>query len=248
MKCIIVDDEILVAGNLVMLLNRYCPEVEILAVAHSSKEAEIQIRDKGPDLVFLDVEMPYGNGFDLLKRFDKIDFGVIFVTAFDHYAIKAIKVSAIDYLLKPIDINELVAAVSKAQKQLKSKSVNQGLNLLLNNLAQPSIKLQKLTLPTMDGMIFVNIDDILYCKSDGNYTSFQLLNGQSPLVTRQIGTYEDLLPEPLFCRIHRQYIINVNQVSKYIKGRGGYVVMSDGKVIDVSVRKKEDFLNAYKRM
>lgn len=248
MKCIIVDDEILVAGNLVMLLKRYCPDVEIEGVAHSAKEAEIQIRDKRPDLVFLDVEMPHGNGFDLLSRFDKIDFGVIFVTAFDHYAIKAIKFSAIDYLLKPIDINELVAAVSKAQLQLKSRSVNQGLNLLLHNLAQPSTKLQKLTLPTMDGMIFVNIDEILYCKSDGNYTSFYLMNGQNPLVTRQIGTYEDLLPEPLFCRIHRQYIINVNKVSKYIKGRGGYVVMSDGKVIDVSVRKKEDFLNAYKRM
>lgn len=173
---------------------------------------------------------------------------MIFVTAFDHYAIKAIKYSAIDYLLKPIDINELVAAVAKAKSELKSKSVSQGLNLLLQNLAQPVTRLQKLTLPTMDGMIFVNLDEILYCKSDGNYTSFYLVNGQNPMATRQIGTYEDLLPEPLFCRIHRQYIINVNKVSKYIKGRGGYVVMSDGKIIDVSVRKKEDFLNAYKLM
>ena len=248
MKCIIVDDEILVAGNLEMLLARYCPEVEVDGIAHSAKEAEVLIRDKRPDLVFLDVEMPHGNGFDLLKKFDRVDFGVIFVTAFDHYAIKAIKFSAIDYLLKPIDINELVAAVSKAQIQLKSRSVNQGLNLLLQNMAQPATRLQKLTLPTMEGMTFVNIDEILYCKSDGNYTSFHLMGGQSLLVTRQIGTYEDLLPEPLFCRIHRQYIINVNKVTKYIKGRGGYVVMSDGKVIDVSVRKKEDFLNAYKRM
>ena len=139
-----------------------------------------------------------------------------------------------------------MAAVKKAELQLKSKSINQGLNLLLHNLAQPAGKLQKLTLPTMEGMIFVDVDDILYCKSDGNYTTFYLLNGQNPMVTRQIGTYEDLLPEPLFCRVHRQFIINVNKVSKYIKGRGGYVVMSDGKIIDVSVRKKEDFLNAYK--
>jgi two-component system LytT family response regulator len=248
MKVIIVDDETLVAKNLELLLNRYCPDVIIEGIAHSAKDAELLIRDKRPDIIFLDVEMPHGNGFDLLKRFDQINFGVIFVTAFDHYAIKAIKYSAIDYLLKPIDINELVAAVAKAQAQLKSKSVNQGLNLLLQNLAQPAARLQKLTLPTMDGMIFVNIDDILYCKSDGNYTSFYLLNGQNPMATRQIGTYEDLLPEPLFCRIHRQYIVNVNKVSKYIKGRGGYVVMSDGKIIDVSVRKKEDFLNAYKLM
>ena len=248
MKVIITDDEILVAQNLEMLLKRYCPDIIVEGIAHSAKDAEALIRDKRPDIVFLDVEMPNGNGFDLLKRFDQINFGVIFVTAFDHYAIKAIKYSAIDYLLKPIDINELVAAVEKADQQIKNKCVNQGLNLLLNNLAQPSARLQKLTLPTMDGMIFVNIDEILYCKSDGNYTSFYLANGQTPMATRQIGTYEDLLPEPLFCRIHRQYIVNVNKVSKYIKGRGGYVVMSDGKVIDVSVRKKEDFLNAYKVM
>ena len=261
MKVIITDDEILVAQNLEMLLKRYCPDIIVEGIAHSAKDAEALIRDKRPDIVFLDVEMPNGNGFDLLKRFDQINFGVIFVTAFDHYAIKAIKYSAIDYLLKPVDIQDLVIAVNKAKaeigknvtavqgdEQIKNKSVNQGLNLLLNNLAQPSARLQKLTLPTMDGMIFVNIDEILYCKSDGNYTSFYLANGQTPMATRQIGTYEDLLPEPLFCRIHRQYIVNVNKVSKYIKGRGGYVVMSDGKVIDVSVRKKEDFLNAYKVM
>ena len=248
MKVIIVDDEILVAQNLEMLLKRYCPDVVIEGVVHSAKDAEELIRDKRPDVIFLDVEMPNGNGFDLLKRFDQVNFGVIFVTAFDHYAIKAIKYSAIDYLLKPIDINELTAAVQKAELQIKNKSVNQGLNLLLNNLAQPVSRLQKLTLPTMDGMMFVNIDEILYCKSDGNYTLFYLANGQTPMATRQIGTYEDMLPEPLFCRIHRQYIVNVNKVSKYIKGRGGYVVMSDGKIIDVSVRKKEDFLNAYKNM
>ena len=246
MKAVIIDDEILVAKNMQMLLTRYCPDVLVEGIGHSAKEAEELIKDKRPDVVFLDVEMPHGNGFDLLKRMEHIDFGVIFVTAFDHYAIRAIKYSAIDYLLKPIDINELVAAVKKAELQLKSKSINQGLNLLLHNLAQPAGKLQKLTLPTMEGMIFVDVDDILYCKSDGNYTTFYLLNGQNPMVTRQIGTYEDLLPEPLFCRVHRQYIINVNKVSKYIKGRGGYVVMSDGKIIDVSVRKKEDFLNAYK--
>lgn len=246
MRVIIIDDETLVAKNLELLLNRYCPDVEVEGIVHSTKDAEYLIRDKHPDVIFLDVEMPHGNGFDLLKKFELIEFGVIFVTAFDHYAIRAIKYSAIDYLLKPIDINELVAAVKKAELQLKSKSINQGLTLLLHNLAQSGGKLQKLTLPTMDGMIFVNIDDILYCKSDGNYTSFYLLNGQNPLTTRQIGIYEDMLPEPLFCRVHRQYIVNVNKVSKYIKGRGGYVVMSDGKIIDVSVRKKEDFLNAYK--
>jgi len=246
MRVIIVDDEILVAENLKLLLNRYCPDVEIEGIAHSAKDAEGLIQDKRPDVIFLDVEMPHGNGFDLLKKIEHLDFGVIFVTAFDHYAIRAIKYSAIDYLLKPIDVNDLLAAVKKAELQLKNKSINQGLNLLLHNLAQPAAKLQKLTLPTMDGMMFVNLDDILYCKSDGNYTSFYLLNGQVPMVTRQIGTYEDLLPEPLFCRVHRQYIINVNRVSKYIKGRGGYVVMSDGKIIDVSARKKEDFLNAYK--
>jgi two-component system LytT family response regulator len=248
MKAVIVDDEILVAQNLQLLLTRYCPGVIVEGIAHSAKDAEALIKDKRPDVVFLEVEMPNGNGFDLLKRFSQIYFGVIFVTAFDHYAIKAIKYSAIDYLLKPIDIDELVSAVEKAQSQLKNKSVNQGLNLLLQNLAQPSTKLQKLTLPTLEGMIFINLDEILYCKSDGNYTSFFLANGQTPMATRQIGTYEDMLPEPLFCRIHRQYIINVNKVSKYIKGRGGYVVMTDGKIIDVSVRKKDDFLNAYKLM
>jgi two-component system LytT family response regulator len=245
MKSVIVDDELLVAQNLQMLLNRYCPEVEVAAIAHSADDAEKIIKDIDPDLVFLDVEMPHGNGFDLLKKFSQIRFGLIFVTAFDHYAVKAIKYSAIDYLLKPIDIDELVSAVQKAQLQLKSKSVNQSLNILLHNMAQPAAKLQKLSLPTMEGMIFININDILYCKSDGNYTTFFLENGQTPVITRQIGVYEELLPEPLFCRIHRQYIINVNRVTKYVKGRGGHVVMSNGMNIDVSARKKDDFLSAY---
>ena len=246
MKSIIVDDELLVAKNLEILLGKYCPEVTVIGMAHSANDAEKLIRSLEPDLIFLDVEMPYGNGFDLLKRFTELRFGVIFVTAFDHYAIKAIKYSAIDYLLKPIDIDDLVAAVQKAQMQMKTKNLNQSLDMLLSNLSQPSAKPQMLSLPTMDGMMFVNIGDILYCKSEGNYTAFYLTNGQNPLVTRQIGSYEELLPEPLFCRVHRQYIINVNKVSKYIKGRGGYVVMSDGKVIDVAARKKDDFLNAYK--
>ena len=246
MRSIIVDDELLVAKNMELLLNRYCPEVEVAAIAHSAEEAEKVIKDLTPDLVFLDVEMPHGNGFDLLKKFNQIKFGVIFVTAFDHYAIRAIKYSAIDYLLKPIDIDELVIAVHKAQTQLKSKSVTESLNILLHNVAQPAAKLQKLSLPTIDGMIFINVNDIMYCRSEGNYTTFYLENGQTPLITRQIGVYEELLPEPLFCRIHRQYIINVNKVSKYVKGRGGHVVMSDGKEIDVSARKKDDFLNAYK--
>lgn len=246
MKALVVDDELLAAKNLELLLGRYCPQVEVVGRAAAAKEAEQLINDRNPELVFLDVEMPNGNGFDLLRKFEVIDFGVIFVTAFDHYAIKAIRYSAIDYLLKPVDIDELVQAVQKAQIQMKNRNINQNLNLLLHNLAQPAARLQKLTLPTMDGMVFVNLEDILYCKSEGNYTKFYLENGQTPLVTRQIGIYEDMLPEPLFCRVHRQYIINVNKVSKYIKGRGGYVVMSDGKIIDVAARKKDDFLSAYK--
>jgi two-component system LytT family response regulator len=246
MKSIIIDDEKLVAKNLEILLKRYCPEVSLTGVAHSAGDGERLIREKNPDLVFLDVEMPNGNGFDLLRKFDHIHFGVIFVTAFDHYAIRAIKFSAIDYLLKPIDIDDLVAAVKKAETRLKNKSANPELDNLLYNLAQPGGRLQKISLGTMEGMIFVDIGDILYCKSEGNYTYFFLQNGQTPLVAKQIGAYEELLPEPMFCRVHRQFIINVNKVSKYFKGRGGVVVMSDGKSIDVSARKKEDFLNAYK--
>ena len=246
MKSLIVDDEILVARNLEILLGKYCPEVTVVGMAHSADDAEKHIRVLEPDLVFLDVEMPYGNGFDLLKRFTELKFGVIFVTAFDHYAIKAIRYSAIDYLLKPIDIDDLIAAVQKAQTQLKSKNLSQSLDMLLTNISQPTMKQQMLSLPTMDGMIFINLNDILYCKSEGNYTEFYLTNGQKPLATRQMGSYEELLPEPYFCRVHRQYIVNVNKVSKYIKGRGGYVVMNDGKIIDVAARKKDDFLNAYK--
>ncbi|MBS1686144.1 MAG: response regulator transcription factor [Bacteroidetes bacterium] len=245
MRAIIVDDEILVAQNLNLLLNRYCPDVQVLGMVHSASEAEKLIRAEEPDLVFLDVEMPGGNGFDLLRRFSQIRFGIIFVTAFDHYAVQAIKFSAIDYLLKPIDINELRAAVAKAQEQQKSRSINQSLNILLHNMAQPATRLQKLSLPTLDGMTFISINDIVYCQSDGNYTLFFLDNGDKLLITRQIGVYEELLPEPLFCRIHRQYIINVNKVTRYVKGRGGHVVMSDGREIDVAVRKKDDFLNAY---
>jgi len=215
--------------NLELLLTRYCPEVEVAAIAHSADEAEKVIRDLDPDLIFLDVEMPHGNGFDLLKRFNQVRFGVIFVHRFDHYAIKAIKYSAIDYLLKPIDIDELVAAVQKAGAQLKSKSVNQSLNILLHNMAQPAAKLQKLSLPTTDGMIFVSINDILYCKSEGNYTSFYLENGQSPLITRQIGIYERTTSRAIVLQDTPPIYRECNRVTKYVKGRGGHVVMSDGK-------------------
>lgn len=243
-KALVVDDEVKSCNVLASILKDYCKGVEVAGYAHSVEEAFAMIHSHKPDLVFLDIQMPTGDGFSLLRLFDKIDFKIVFVTAFDEYAIKAIKFSALDYLLKPINIDDVIAAVDKFNQQIRVPDLdNNLLQHLVHNLAsyqKPSLDV--IALPTLEEILFIKVQDIVYLEASSNYTQFHLSNGNKIVVTYTLKNYEELLSGNHFLRVHNSYIINLYKVKKYIRGKGGYVVMSDDSRIEISVRKKEEFL------
>lgn len=241
-KAIIVDDELGARESLSKMIEKNCKQIEVVAKADSMLSAFEAITNKEPDLVFLDIEMPNGNAFDLLEKFKNINFNIIFTTAYDHYAIKAIKFSAIDYILKPIDPEELVTAVKRFESQRGQKeSLDKQFKTLLSNV-KPENKLKKVGIPDGDGLIFINLSDIIRCDSDGNYTFFILTSGKKIIASRTLGEYEQMFADDNFFRIHRSHLINLEHVKKYIKGEGGYVVMTDNSQVEVSRRNKTDFL------
>ena len=187
--------------------------------------------------------MQTGNAFDLLEKFDRIDFAIIFTTAFNHYAINAIRFSAIDYLLKPVDVDDLQAAVSRFELKKNDEAIlNRKFQTLLNNI-QPDNRSKKIGIPDGDSLVFIDIKNLIRCQSDGSYTSFYLVSGKKIMASKPIGEYEELLQEERFFRVHRSYLINLEHIKKYVKGDGGYVVMSDGSEVEVSRRKKNDFVS-----
>lgn len=241
-KAIIVDDELGARESLSKMIEKNCKQIEVVAKADSMLSAFEAITNKEPDLVFLDIEMPNGNAFDLLEKFKNINFNIIFTTAYDHYAIKAIKFSAIDYILKPIDPEELITAVKRFENQRGQKeSLDKQFKTLLSNV-KPENKLKKVGIPDGDGLIFINLSDIIRCDSDGNYTFFILTSGKKIIASRTLGEYEQMFADDNFFRIHRSHLINLEHVKKYIKGEGGYVVMTDNSQVEVSRRNKTDFL------
>ncbi len=195
-----------------------------------------------PDLLFLDIEMTQGNAFDLLNQLRPLTFQVIFVTAFDNYAIRAFKYSAVDYLLKPVDIDELVSAISRVAERSKQRNIVDQMQLFLDNMGTYSLGQQKMAVPTLDGLIFINLREVVRLEAKSNYTQINLENGEALMATRTIKDYEDILPETLFCRIHNSHIINLQKIEKYHKGRGGYVVLEDGSEIEVASRRRQEFL------
>ena len=240
LNAIIVDDEPYCCEVLSTLLKRYCPEVEVVAVCSSGEEALKAIRRLQPQIVFLDIEMPQMNGFDMLERLPEINFHLVFTTSYDQYAIKAIRFSAIDYLLKPIDREELQRAVQKVSRQVQ-KPVAQQLEILLQKIHQPGA-VNKVALPTMEGLQMVSVDNILRCESDSNYTIIFLKDKQKLVVSRTLKEIEEMLEDYPFVRVHHSYLVNLNEINRYVKGEGGYLVMSDGTTIDVSRSKKEALL------
>jgi two-component system, LytTR family, response regulator len=245
MRTLLVDDEPKNTRILRKLLEDYCPKVQIIGDAGDIKAAYTLIRELKPDLVFLDIEMPYGNAFDLLDQLMPIDFSIIFITAFDDYTLKAFKYSAIDYLLKPVDIEELKVAVNKASEKIQNRSINVQLENLLENLKHNQMALQKIAIPTSDGIVFLNVDAIIRCEANGSYTTIYSNDNQKMVTSKGIKDYEDMLPATIFCRIHNSHLINLNRIKKYHKGRGGYVVMEDGTSIEVASRRKEEFLSKF---
>jgi two-component system LytT family response regulator len=242
-KAIIVDDELGARESLSKMIEKNCKQLEIVAKADSALAAFEAITNKQPHLVFLDIEMPNGNAFDLLEKFKEINFNIIFTTAYDHYAIKAIKFSAVDYILKPIDPEELVEAVKRFEKKQQGEPsvLDKQFKTLLSNV-RPENKLKKVGIPDGDGLIFINLSDIIRCESDGNYTFFILTSGKKIIASRTLGEYEQMFTEDNFFRVHRSHLINLQHVKKYIKGEGGYVIMSDDSQVEVSRRNKNEFL------
>jgi len=247
LQTLIVDDEKRGRELLKMILTTNCPDIKLIGEASNIKEAHQLILQHEPDLVLLDIEMPGGTGFDLLSKFDEVNFDVIFITAFDKYAIKAIKFSAMDYILKPVDEEELVKAIKRAEENYNRKNNKERVGNPISN-TQKSVPHQKIGLTSGEGLEFIEIKNILRCEADGKYTSVFLTNGKKLLVSKNLKEFEELLTEYNFFRIHHSHLVNLDFIKKYQSGRGGYVVMSDGSTITVSQRKKDDFLSSLKKI
>ena len=242
LDAIIVEDEETSRAILRNYLEKYCPNVSILGEASNIEEALVLIRNNDLDLVFLDVEMPYGNAFDLLEKVGDVDFETVFVTAYNHYAMDALNAHASYYLMKPISIDELIKAVDYVV-EIKTKE-----SALQNQVLKPKVASVdgKITLPQQDGFEILNTADIMYCKADDNYTEIYLKNNKRKLISKTLKYFEEALAETHFVRVHKSYLVNINEVVKYVKGKGGTIVLSSGKEISVSASKKADLLAYYK--
>ncbi len=240
-KSIIVDDEKIAREVLRNYLTKYCPQVEILAEAENIKEAVPLIENLQPQLVFLDVEMPFGNAFDVLEATKHCTYETIFITAFSEYSLKALNLSASYYILKPIDIQELIVAVNKVAENLETKEEFNRNKILLDNLKQKPEK-QQIILPTLQGFDVVKIDEIVRLQADGNFTQIYLKDGSKKMVCRFLKHFDDLLGFPLV-RVHRSHIINFNEVKSYHKN--GEIILNDGTEIEVSGSYKEQFLKLF---
>ena len=242
-KAIIIDDEVHCIDTLSILLADYCPEVEIMEKCMSAKKGLEAIEKLKPELVFLDIEMPVMNGFELLEQIKEIHFSIIFTTSYDQYAIKAFQFSALDYLLKPIGHKELIKAVNKVQLQKLSPSAEQ-LSMLMGKIKNEAKFFTKVAVPTAEGYELIPSEEIIYCEATDNYTYFFLKNKEKIIACRTLKDIETRLNDfEFFIRVHHSYIVNLNEVKKYVRGDGGYVIMNNDVSLDVSKRKKEAFLS-----
>lgn len=236
---VIVDDEQQNISILKKLLLKYCPEVMVTGEATTPVAALELIRKQQPQLVFLDVEMPGMNAFELLSELKPFTFEYILVTAFDVYALKAFSYNALHYLLKPVDIDELRLAVQKAAARIMATDISRQIEDLR---VQTTSEITRIALPTSNGLLLYTVDDIVCCGARDTYTLFEFVQDKELLVTGTLKEYEEKLPASSFCRVHHSYLVNMNHVRQYIKGKGGQAKMTNGKIIDISLRKRDEFL------
>lgn len=244
LRVVIVEDEPHSRMSLENLLRDYCPDTVVVGRSENIADGVHEISLKKPDLIFLDIEMPGGNGFELLEQCHELDFDVIFTTAFEHYALKAIKFSALDYLLKPIDVDELKDAVRKVRQKKVRAAENVKLFTLLQNLGKSKLD-QTIALATAEGLEFIRVSDIYYCQAEGSYTLFHLKNSGRLLVSKHLKEYENLLGDYGFFRVHNSFLVNLSEVARYVKGDGGYLVMSNGDAVNLSARRKDAFVRLF---
>jgi two-component system, LytTR family, response regulator len=246
---IIIDDETNALDVLEMQLNNYCTDVNISCKCDGGEKGITAIKKYNPDLVFLDIEMPHKNGFDVLKETSQFNYEVVFTTAYDQFAIKAFKFSAIDYLLKPIDIIELQEAIEKVKTRKGSTNLDDKIQQLFAQFHQKNEKLtQKIAIPMGDGMELLEPNEIIRCESDSNYTHIFLLNGKKITLAKTLKDVEENIEGSPFYRIHQSHLINMNHVAKFMKGDGAYVIMKDGTQIAISRNKKEAFMETFRKL
>ena len=246
-RSILIDDEKNSLEMMEWLLRTYCPQVEILALCHSAEQGIEAINRLKPDVIFLDIEMPKMNGFDMLEQFETLFFDVVFCTAYDQFAIKAFKYSALNYLLKPIDPEDLVATVERIEKR-KSLPTKEQFELLLHTMHQPTRPTpQRIALTTNDGMIFVPTNDIIYCEAESNYTKVVLTGGKKIMVSKVLKDIDEALSGPDFCRVHSSFLINVNRIKKYVRGEGGYLIMDDDTNVSISRSRRQEFMDLFSK-
>lgn len=246
LKAVIIEDEPASRETLKTYLAKYCKDVAVTGEADSVTTGLDAIRTHKPDLVFLDVEMPYGNAFDLLEQVEERNFETVFVTAYDHYAMKALNFSASYYILKPIDIDELVKAVDLISKKKETEEHALRTAILIENIKIENKQLQKIILPLLDGFEVVIVKDIIRCQANDNFTLFFMVDGSKHLICRTLKYYEDILSDFDFVRVHKSHLINLQYLKRYKKGKGGQAIMSDGSAIDVSEAKKSQLLDKFK--
>lgn len=243
LRTIIVEDEKNNRETLRSLLAEFCPEVELCGMAASVDEALPLVRSLRPDLLFLDIELQTGTGFDLLAQLGTIDFELVFTTAFEQYAIKAIKFSSLDYLLKPIDLEELQAAVAKAEQRKRQSTQQMQLDVLLSHLRPGGLHSRRICLAAADGLEFIETSDILYCEANGAYTTFYITAGRKITVSKNLKEYERLLDDQHFMRVHNSYVVNLLEVRRFVRTDGGYILMKNEAKISLSPRKRQEFLD-----
>jgi two-component system, LytTR family, response regulator len=247
-KAVIVDDEKGARETIAGILKLYCDNVTVAGEATNISEAYTLIKQLQPQLVFLDIDMPGGSGFDLLKKFESIPFNIIFITAFQEHAVKAFKFSAVDYILKPVNPDELIDAVKKTETAIDKNSLGIRLEAFLDNFNNHSQTNKRIVLKTSDQIYLINVKDIVRCESDGNYTYFFTIDGKKILVSTTIKEYEEMLGGFNFFRTHQSHLVNTNFIERFDKKDGGFVVMKDNSNIPVAVRKKEALLSLLGRI
>jgi two-component system, LytTR family, response regulator len=244
-NAILIDDEVHCLDTLNMLLCDHCPGVHVIEQCVLAKKGLEAIEKLKPDLVFLDIEMPIMNGFELLEQLSNISFAIIFTTSYDQYAIKAIRFSALDYLLKPIDPKELISAVQKVQEERHLPMAEQ-FQILLNQIQGKGGGFSKIAVPTAEGFELIYADQIICCQANDNYTHFLLKNEAKIIACRTLKEIEEQLQEfSFFVRVHNSYLVNLNEVTRYVRGEGGYLIMSDGTSVNVSRSRKEALLKLF---
>ena len=242
-RSVIVEDETAAREVLKNYLKKYCPQVEVIGEAANIKEAVPLLHEVEPQLVFLDVEMPFGNAFDVLEACKDLSFETIFVTAFSEYSLKALNQSAAYYLLKPISIEELILAVNKVQQQISNHDLLNRNKIIVENFREPKPEKQQVILPTLEGFEVVQMKDIVRLKGNGNFTDLFLVDGSKKMVCRFLKHFSEILPFP-FMRVHKSHIINIHFVKSYNKG--GFITLQDEAEIEVSSTYKEEFLSRFK--